>query len=178
MRERNPNPIHRMAQTRMSVRRIVRSKIYGPVSLGLVSRVWFAKLMPDHHAATRTGAGSCWTSRSRMRLWKSRRLVLGADEGENSSGEVMVRAFSRDAMVIGNLVGGARITIRDVTTGTVLAEGIQKGGAGSGNTLGGAIRRVDFAAALPVLSTTREIDQRGEPASESLSPEYLDNVCQ
>jgi hypothetical protein len=73
-------------------------------------------------------------------------------------------------MVIGNLVGGARITIRDVTTGTVLAEGIQKGGAGSGNTLGGAIRRVDFAAALPVLSTTREIDQRGEPASESLSP--------
>jgi hypothetical protein len=30
--------------------------------------------------------------------------------------------------------------------------------------------RVDFAAALPVLSTTREIDQRGEPASESLRP--------
>ena len=44
---------------------------------------------------------------------------------------VMVRAFSRDALLITDLVGGARITIRDVTTGTVLAQGIQKGGFGN-----------------------------------------------
>lgn len=43
---------------------------------------------------------------------------------------VMVRAISRDAKVISSNVGGARITIRDVTTGKVLAEGVQKGGSG------------------------------------------------
>jgi hypothetical protein len=43
---------------------------------------------------------------------------------------VTVRAISRDAKVIGSGVGGARITIRDVASGKVLAEGIQEGGTG------------------------------------------------
>ncbi|HUO85249.1 MAG TPA: hypothetical protein VM534_09060 [Thermoanaerobaculia bacterium] len=43
---------------------------------------------------------------------------------------VVVRAVSRDAKIIGSGVGGARITIRDVATGVLLAEGIQEGGTG------------------------------------------------
>ena len=43
---------------------------------------------------------------------------------------VTVRAVSRDAKVIGTGVGGARITIREVATGKVLAEGTQLGGTG------------------------------------------------
>ena len=43
---------------------------------------------------------------------------------------VTVRAVSRDAKVIGDLTGGARITIRDVESGKVLASGVQKGGTG------------------------------------------------
>ena len=56
---------------------------------------------------------------------------IGSGAAAGMRTRVMVRAFSRDAMAIGNLVGGARITIRDVTTGKVLAQGIQKGGAGN-----------------------------------------------
>jgi hypothetical protein len=43
---------------------------------------------------------------------------------------VMVHAVAHDAKVLGDHVGGARITVRDVETGRVLAEGIQKGGTG------------------------------------------------
>lgn len=43
---------------------------------------------------------------------------------------VTVRAISRDAKVIGSGVGGAKITIRDVASGKVLAEGMQEGGTG------------------------------------------------
>lgn len=45
--------------------------------------------------------------------------------------KVMVRAVSRDAKVIGDKVGGARITIREVATGKVLVAGLQKGETGS-----------------------------------------------
>lgn len=43
---------------------------------------------------------------------------------------VTVRAVSHDAKVIGTHVGGARITIRNLATGRVLAEGTQLGGTG------------------------------------------------
>ena len=43
---------------------------------------------------------------------------------------VMVRAVSQDAKILQDPVGGARITIRDMETGEVLAEGLQKGGSG------------------------------------------------
>ncbi len=43
---------------------------------------------------------------------------------------VMIRAVSRDAKVIGTHVGGAQITVRDLESGKVLAEGVQLGGTG------------------------------------------------
>lgn len=43
---------------------------------------------------------------------------------------IVVRAISRDAKVIGDAVGGARITIRDAGNGKMLATGIQQGGTG------------------------------------------------
>jgi hypothetical protein len=44
--------------------------------------------------------------------------------------KIMIRAVARDAKVIGQHVGGARITVRDVTTGQVLAQGVQQAGTG------------------------------------------------
>ena len=44
---------------------------------------------------------------------------------------VVVRAVAKDAKVIGSGVGGARITIRDLESGEVLAEGVQEGSTGS-----------------------------------------------
>ena len=44
---------------------------------------------------------------------------------------LLVRAVSRDAKIIGTNVGGAKITIRDVETGAVLAKGTQLGSTGS-----------------------------------------------
>ena len=44
--------------------------------------------------------------------------------------KVMIRAVARDAKVIGTHVGGARITVRDVATGEILAQGVQQGGTG------------------------------------------------
>jgi hypothetical protein len=44
--------------------------------------------------------------------------------------KVMIRAVARDAKVIGTHVGGARITVKDVATGEILAQGMQQGGTG------------------------------------------------
>jgi hypothetical protein len=44
--------------------------------------------------------------------------------------KVMVRAIARDAKLIGKSVGGARITIRDVSSGQVLAQGMLQDGTG------------------------------------------------
>ncbi len=44
--------------------------------------------------------------------------------------KVVVRAVSRDAKIIGSGVGGAKITIRDASSGKILAEGMQSGGTG------------------------------------------------
>jgi len=43
---------------------------------------------------------------------------------------VTVRAVSRDAKILGDGVGGARITIREADTGRVLATGLQQGNTG------------------------------------------------
>lgn len=45
--------------------------------------------------------------------------------------QIMVRSLAHDAKIIGSGVGGTRITIRDVATGQVLAEGMTEGGTGS-----------------------------------------------
>ena len=44
--------------------------------------------------------------------------------------KVMVRAIARDAKLIGKAVGGARITIKEVSSGRVLAEGMLQDGTG------------------------------------------------
>ncbi|HSG81533.1 MAG TPA: hypothetical protein VLC48_04730 [Gemmatimonadota bacterium] len=43
---------------------------------------------------------------------------------------VMVRVLARDAKLIGSGVGGAKVTIVDVATGEILAEGLHAGGTG------------------------------------------------
>ena len=49
--------------------------------------------------------------------------------------KIMIRAIARDAKVIGQHVGGAKITVRDATTGQVLAQGEQQAGTGDTNLI-------------------------------------------
>jgi hypothetical protein len=49
--------------------------------------------------------------------------------------KVMIRAVARDAKVIGTHVGGARITVKDVASGEILAQGMQQGGTGDTDTI-------------------------------------------
>jgi hypothetical protein len=44
--------------------------------------------------------------------------------------KVMIRVLARDAKLIGKGVGGARVTIRDVSSGQVLAQGLEQDGTG------------------------------------------------
>lgn len=57
-------------------------------------------------------------------------VLLAASAAFAAPTTVVVRATSRDAKVIGDGVGGARITIRNLETSAVLASGIQTGGTG------------------------------------------------
>lgn len=57
-------------------------------------------------------------------------LGLPAAAAAGTPTTVVVRAVSHDAKILGDNVGGARITIRDVATGALLAEGIQQGNTG------------------------------------------------
>jgi hypothetical protein len=52
-----------------------------------------------------------------------------------NSVEVLVRVVAHGAMVLGSEVGGARVTITEVATGTVLASGLQTGEAGDQNQI-------------------------------------------
>lgn len=54
-----------------------------------------------------------------------------AADAEPQLTRLVVRAVAQDAKVIGSNVGGARITVRELETGEVLAEGVQRGGTGS-----------------------------------------------
>lgn len=48
---------------------------------------------------------------------------------------VLVRVVAHGAMVLGRDVGGARVTITDVASGTILASGLQQGEAGDQNQI-------------------------------------------
>lgn len=48
---------------------------------------------------------------------------------------VLVRVVAHGAMVLGREVGGARVTVTDVATGTILATGLQEGEAGDQNQI-------------------------------------------
>ena len=51
-------------------------------------------------------------------------------EAAGATTRVMIRAIAKDAMAIGTKVGGARITVREVATGDILAQGTQEGTSG------------------------------------------------
>lgn len=99
--------------------------------------------------------------------------VAAAAQAHQIPTKVVVRAISRDAKVIGDGVGGARITIRDTATGKVLAEGVQKGGTGEtarimkeprvrGEMVFGTSGAAAFTATLPLARPTRvEITAEG-----------------
>jgi len=59
--------------------------------------------------------------------------AVAAPEGKPT--RVMVHVVARDAKLLGTHVGGARITLREVATGKVLAEGVQKGESGDTNRI-------------------------------------------
>ena len=44
--------------------------------------------------------------------------------------DVMIRAQSKDAKFIGTSIGGARVVVKDATTGEILAEGLTEGSTG------------------------------------------------
>ncbi len=62
---------------------------------------------------------------------------------------VLVRVVAHGAMVLGREVGGARVTITDVTTGQILATGLQQGDAGDQNQ----IMRTPHMMEEPIYST-------------------------
>lgn len=60
-------------------------------------------------------------------------LIFASSLSAQTSGKetkVMIRAIARDAKVIGQHVGGAKITVRDAGTGEILAQGMQQAGTG------------------------------------------------
>jgi hypothetical protein len=62
-------------------------------------------------------------------------LPNGTEPGQPVATEVMVRVVAHGAMVIGDAVGGARVTITDVSTGQLLASGQQHGESGDQNQI-------------------------------------------
>lgn len=76
--------------------------------------------------------------------------------------EVMIRVLSRDAKFVGTSMGGARIVLRDVDTGEVLASGETRGGTGNTSLImhseGGRRARMADASAAS-FSATLDIDE-------------------
>jgi len=50
--------------------------------------------------------------------------------GQESTTRLLVRVLAHDAKLIGSGVGGARVTVREVATGALLASGVQEGATG------------------------------------------------
>lgn len=57
-------------------------------------------------------------------------LLLAAAPSLAEETRVTVHVLSRDAKMIGSSMGGARVTIREVDTGELLAEGVTRGTTG------------------------------------------------
>jgi hypothetical protein len=60
---------------------------------------------------------------------------LTTQPGEPIETDVIVRVVAHGAMVVGDAVGGARVTITDVQSGRLLASGMQTGDAGDQNQI-------------------------------------------
>jgi hypothetical protein len=92
---------------------------------------------------------------------------------EKITTKVIVRVVARDAQVIGSGVGGAKVRIKNLETGEILAEGKQEGGAGStdrimirshqrGETVYGTFGAASFEAKIPLERPTQvEIEAEG-----------------
>ena len=72
----------------------------------------------------------------KKKLWGSAILTgvamlasLSPLDGQTKT-QVLVRVTANDAKIVGSGVGGARVTVREVASGTVLAQGLQEGGTG------------------------------------------------
>ena len=72
--------------------------------------------------------------------------------------EIVVRAISRDAKFIGDSMGGVRMTLRDATSGEVLAEGITTGGTGDTKRLMETATRRDVMATTDAAAFRATID--------------------
>lgn len=68
-------------------------------------------------------------------VWAATPAQHTTQPGEPIDTEVVVRVVAHGAMVVGDAVGGARITITDVATGRLLATGMQTGEAGDQNQI-------------------------------------------
>ena len=101
--------------------------------------------------------------------------------------KVMIRAIARDAKVIGEHVGGARITVKDASTGQVLAQGMQSAGTGDtdlimkkprvrGATVYGTPDSSGFLAVLHIDKPT-EVEITAEAAARHATshPACIDN---
>jgi hypothetical protein len=75
-------------------------------------------------------AGFCAAS---LALFVSSAPLLAQSEAKET--KIMIRAIARDAKVIGQHVGGAKITVRDTATGEILAQGMQAAGTGDTNLI-------------------------------------------
>jgi len=79
-------------------------------------------------------------------------FVLGATLADAEETRLTVRALSQDAKFIGSSMAGARVTVTEVETGRLLAEGVTRGGTGDtgkilgeGRERGGALSTPDAA---------------------------------
>ena len=68
-------------------------------------------------------------------VWAAAPTKHTTQPGEPIDTEIVIRVVAHGAMVVGDAVGGARITITDVATGRLLATGIQTGEAGDQNQI-------------------------------------------
>src|SRR5919106_1815436 len=60
---------------------------------------------------------------------------LSSQPGAPVDTDIVIRVVAAGAMVLGDEVGGARITITDVETGRLLATGVQHGESGDQNQI-------------------------------------------
>jgi hypothetical protein len=71
-----------------------------------------------------------WSRRAVTGPWVLGTLLLGASVAHAEPTRISVRVLSKDAKFIGTTMGGMWVTIRDVETGELLAEGRTEGGTG------------------------------------------------
>lgn len=85
---------------------------------------------------------------------------------------VLVRVVAHGAMVLGREVGGARVTISDVSTGQILAAGIQQGESGDQNQIMRTphIMEEPLYSSLPAAAFTTTLELR-EPTLVEVAAE-------